>query len=125
MEFDSFLDPEEIELGGTKFTISRIPAFQAQQIYGDVIRSADGVGDIGMTFLPEPVSRLLLKYTAFCDGDTWFVLDQEQRMDRAFKTLHTLLRLEVAMIRKNFGFLFDGGLQSLLEDLRGVAGAEG
>lgn len=119
MNYQSFLDPEEKVIDGTKFTVSRIPAIQAQKVYGDIMRSITDIGDIGMTFLPEPVSRELLSYTAFCDDGTWFEIDQDQRMDRAFKDLQTLIKLEVAMISKNFGFLFGGLLQDLLAELHG------
>ena len=124
MDYNEFIEKEELTLDGVKFAMSAIPAFQAQQIYGDIVRATSGVGDIGMTFLPEDVAKKLLSYVAFLDGDVWFTLDQEQRIDRAFKKVDSLLKLEVAMIRKNFGFLFDGGLLNLVEDLRGVAKAD-
>lgn len=125
MDYNSFIDPEETTIGGTKFTISRIPAIQAQKIYGDIMRSITDIGDIGMTFLPDTVSRAILSYTAFNDEGTWFALDQDQRMDRAFKDVQTLIKLEVAMIRKNFGFLFTGLLQDLLAELHGTKDEKG
>lgn len=123
MDYEKFLDPEEVEINGVKFTLSRIPAVQAQQVYGELVKASDGVGDIGMTFLPQNVSRTILSYAAFYDVDSWAVLDTEIVVNNAFRSLDTLLKLEVAMIRKNFGFLFDGGLRGLLEALRGIAPA--
>lgn len=119
MMIEDLLDKEEISIGAMKFLISKIPAIQAQEIYGKVIKATDGVGDIGMTFLPIEVARKLLSYTAYKSDDQWLMLDEENRIQTFFPNLLTLIKLEAAMIRKNFGFLFDGSLPEVLDMLRG------
>ena len=53
MELKKFLEPKEIEIKGTNYIISKIPAIQAQQIYGAIMRECKDEGDIGMTYISE------------------------------------------------------------------------
>lgn len=119
MSIDDYIDKSEIDIDGHKFIISSIPAVQAQEIYGDIVRETNDIGDIAMTFLPMPVATRLLAYAAFNDEGTWFSLEEEYRINKACPNTMTLIKLEAAMIRKNFGFLFDGSLREVLAGLRG------
>jgi len=121
MEVDNFIEKEEIEIDGIKFCLSSIPALPAKQIYGEIVRATSDVGDIGMTFLPWEVSKKLLEYAAWYNPEAkiWIPLNSETEVSSVFKKHFTLIKLEAAMIRKNFGFLFDGSLQKQLELLRG------
>lgn len=119
MEIEKFIDKEEIEIDGRKFAISKIPAVQAQEIYGEIVRETDDIGDIGMTFLSLSVAVKLLSYSAYEDGGVWFTMGSENDINDGCPEVMTLIKLEAAMIRKNFGFLFNGSLQKVLEDLRG------
>lgn len=112
---EAFLEPEEKEIGGKKFLISLIPAIQAQRIYADVIKATDGNGTLGMTMLPKDVAMELLSWCAFECNDKFMVFETSDQINSYLPRLINLIELEVAMIRKNFDFLFDGGLQRVLE----------
>ena len=75
-------------------------------------------GDIAMTYLTVPTVLSLLTYAATVDGEEWIPLENENRINVAFPKFATLIKLEAAMIRYNFGFLFDGTLQEVLGVLR-------
>ena len=122
MDPKKFIEPKEIEIDGGKFIISKIPAVQSQQIYGAIMRESKDDGDVAMTYLSTETAISLLSYTAAvtADGgsDGWTVLDDENQVDFACKSIEMLIKLEAAMIRYNFSFLFDGTLQEVLEVLR-------
>lgn len=121
MKKDELLDQEEIQVGGLTFAISRIPAVYAKPIYGEVIKAVGEHGDIGMTYLPMETSRKMLSYVALKDDDSgmWLMMDDEKTINKACTDLYSLIELEAAMIRKNFGFLLDGRLLKVLDTLRG------
>ena len=121
MEVENFVDKEEVEIDGIKCCLSSIPAIPAKEIYGEIVRATSDVGDIGMSFIPWATSKKLLGYAAWYNPEAkiWITLDSETEVNTVFKKHFTLIKLEAAMIRKNFGFLFDGSLQKQLELLRG------
>lgn len=127
MDPKKFIEPKETEIDGIKFIISKIPAIQAQQIYREIMKQTKEDGDIAMTYLTEEPTIELLSYSASVGGDdsnpTWTVLDSENQINFACGKVETLIKLEAAMIRYNFGFLFDGTLPSVLEVLRDIAPA--
>lgn len=114
MNVEDFREKEEIDINGTKFMISLLPATVGKEVFGDIVRATDGMGDIGLTCLPLHVSAKLLAYAAFYDENSWFTLEEAYRMDKACKTPWDLIDLETRMIKKNFGFLTDGSLQKRL-----------
>jgi hypothetical protein len=118
MDAKQFLEPKEIEIDGMKFIISKIPAIQSQQVYRAIMQEAKNDGDIAMTYLTIPTVMALLSYAATVDGDEWLPLENENRINVSCSKLATLIKLEAAMIRYNFGFLFDGTLQEVLGVLR-------
>ena len=118
MDNTKFLEPKEIEIEGAKFIISKMPAIQAQQAYGAIMRECKDEGDIGMTYLSEPTVEALLKYAALKDEDSVEVLEDVDKINFACPKVSMLLKLEAAMIRYNFSFLFDGTLPKVLETLR-------
>ena len=118
MDPKKFIEPKEIEIDGKKFIISKIPAIQAQQVYRNIMHEAKDDGDIAMTYLTEPTATELLSYSAVSDGEEWTALDSVQQINFSTQTIDILIKLEAAMIRYNFSFLFDGTLQSVLEVLR-------
>jgi hypothetical protein len=118
MEPRQFIEPKEIEIDGMKFIISKIPAIQSQQVYRAIMQEAKNDGDIAMTYLTTPTVLSLLSYAATVDGDEWLPLESENRINVSCSKLATLIKLEAAMIRYNFGFLFDGTLQEVLGVLR-------
>ena len=118
MDPKRFLEPKEVEIDGTKFVISKIPAIQAQQVYRAVMKESLDDGDIAMTYLSEETSISLLSYAAMHEGDELTALDDQNKVNFACSTVQKLIKLEAAMIRYNFGFLFDGTLQEVLGTLR-------
>jgi hypothetical protein len=118
MDAKQFIEAKEIEIDEQKFIISKIPAIQAQQVYRAIMQEAKNDGDIAMTYLSVPTVLSLLTYAATVDGEEWIPLENENRINVAFPKLATLIKLEAAMIRYNFGFLFDGTLQEVLGVLR-------
>lgn len=125
MDPKKFIEPKEIEIDGANFVISKIPAIQAQQIYGSVMNESKDDGDIAMTYLSPETALALLSYAAAVtsDGgaDGWTALDGENQINFSCKEISTLIKLEAAMIRYNFGFLFDGTLQEVLGVLRDIS----
>ena len=118
MDAKQFIEAKEIEIDEQKFIISKIPAIQAQVVYRAIMQEAKNDGDIAMTYLSVPTVLSLLTYAATVDGEEWLPLESETRINVAFPNLATLIKLEAAMIRYNFGFLFDGTLQEVLGVLR-------
>lgn len=118
MDPKQFIEPKEIEINNLKFVISKIPAIQAQEVYRNIMREAKDDGDIAMTYLTADTAVSLLSYAANVDGEIWSALDNIQQVNFACKGIETLIKLEAAMIRYNFGFLFDGTLQEVLAVLR-------
>lgn len=118
MDPKKFLEPKELEIDGSKFVISRIPAIPAQQVYRAIMKESKDDGDISMTYLTEETALMLLSYSARVDGETWTALDSTSQINVSCRSLEKLIKLEAAMIRYNFGFLFDGTLQEVLGVLR-------
>lgn len=122
MDNTKFLEPKEIEIDGAKFIISKMPAIQAQQAYGAIMRECKDEGDIGMTYLSEQTVVDILKYAALKDEDSVEVLEDIDKINFACPNVSMLIKLEAAMIRYNFGFLFNGTLPKVLETLRSQEG---
>lgn len=118
MDVNDFLEKKEIEIEGTKYLISKLPAIQGQQAYGAVMKEGLSSGNIGMTYLSSETGLKLLAYTAYKDGEAWVPIENEFVANIACDSIQKLIKLEAAMIRYNFGFLFDGTLQKVLEELR-------
>ncbi|MBO6031930.1 MAG: hypothetical protein J6Q22_10855 [Prevotella sp.] len=123
MEPSKFIEPKRIKIGDNQFVISKIPAIQAQQVYGAIMRECKDDGDVAMTYLSAETGLLLLGYAAFDrdeDGkdENLVVLNTNEAINAYCHDVTTLINLEAAMIRYNFGFLFDGSLQKVLGVLR-------
>lgn len=123
MELKKFIEPKPIKIGDKSFFISKIPAIQAQQIYGAIMKECKEDGDIAMTYLSEETGLSLLAYAAYDqtgEGDSNYLvqLNASGAIDTYCRDLTTLIELEAAMIRYNFGFLFDGSLLRVLGVLR-------
>lgn len=123
MDPKKFKDPKSVEIGGDKYIISKIPAIQAQQVYGAIMKECKDDGDIAMTYLSTETTLMLLGYAAHDVGgngpDGWMPFNDEGDVNVAFSSQENLMKLEAEMIRYNFGFLSNGSLQEVLEVLRG------
>lgn len=115
MYVDQFLDPKEVTVGGKVYKISRIPALKAHGIYSRIIRSVGDLGKLGMTMLPEDITRELFGYCAAKnEAGGWTVLDTEDSINSFLPKLIDLIDLQLKMVEENFGFFNDGRLIKLL-----------
>lgn len=117
MDYDKFISAKEVEIGGRKFAISKIPSIEAvESVYPAVAKSVQMHGILGVTMLDFNIIRTMLKYTALrLDSGAWHPLDIDTRIsdtfDGKFKDLQMLV---VAMVKENFDFLTDGNLREVL-----------
>lgn len=119
MDPKKFLEPKEIKIGEARYIVSKIPAIQAQQVYRAIMQESKDDGDIAMTYLKEDTAISLLSYAAKVEGENdWNALDSVNAINFACPSLENLIKVEAAMIRYNFSFLFDGTLQEVLGVLR-------
>lgn len=116
MNYDKFIQPEKIKVGDSEFTISRIPALDAQPIYKEVAKSVTENGVIGITMLPMNVIKAILGYVAYDGSPCWIVLDSDRIINECFKDTKDLHEVIIRMIKLNFGFLINGDLLDLLAD---------
>ena len=127
MDYNKFIGAKEIEIGGRKFAVSRIPALEAQtSVYPAVAKCVQLNGLLGTTMLDTAVVREILKYTAVRQDDGSFLeLDIDTRINDTFsKNFEDMARLVVAMIRENFGFLTDGNLHEVLGIVEAETGSD-
>ena len=114
MEYGKFIKPREIEIGGTTYAISQIPAIESQDIYRIVAKSVSDNGIIGMTMLPIHQVKTILSYVAVRIDDQWFSLDTDMRINNYLVDKAVMEKLIVLMIRENWSFLADGNLLDVL-----------
>lgn len=110
MKYENFIAPETIESHGRKYVISQIPALRAQSLLGQFAKASDG----DLSAVPQSAILDLLSHVAVLlpNGEP-IVLAGENYVAEHIPDLATLLDIEMAMLRKNFGFLADGGLPGL------------
>ena len=114
MEYGKFIKPREVEIDGTTYAISQIPALESQDIYRIVAKSIADNGVIGITMIDSHTARTMLSYVAVRIDDQWFSLDTEMRINNYLVNKNTMERLIVLMVRENWGFLIDGNLLDVL-----------
>lgn len=114
MEYGKFIKPREVEIGGTTYAISQIPAIESQDIYRIVAKSVSDNGIIGMTMLPIHQVKTILSYVAVRIDDQWFSLDTDMRINNYLVDKAVMEKLTVLMIRENWSFLADGNLLDVL-----------
>lgn len=105
METKKLIDKEDVEVGGHKYFISRIPSVQAQRIF----LAGFGALNNKMMSLPPTMMEELLSYCGTYNGEGQEVQFVNPDIINMFVTdVFDLIQLEHEMVRKNFGFLFDG-----------------
>lgn len=118
MEYERFIQPKELEIGGQKFAISKIPAIQAQSIYPAIAKSVKDNGLLGLTMLPVDVVRNLMSYAAVKSGEAWMSLGNDEMLADTFKDnfgdMQTLL---VNVERYTYGFFVSGDLLNELAEV--------
>lgn len=115
MDYERFIQPKDMEIGGHKFAISKIPAVTAQAIYPSIAKSVKEHGLLGMTMLPVETVRNLMSFAAVKNGEIWLSLGNDEILDDTFKdNFGDLQKLLVAVERYTYDFFVSG---NLLEEL--------
>ena len=112
MEYEKFIQPKEMEIGGRKFAISKIPAMEAMSIYSELAKAVSANGALGMTMLPSSVNKQILGYVALCDKDgIWVSLSTDSIINEIFRDdFGDLQQVIIEMVEENFGFFVSGKL---------------
>lgn len=114
METKKLIDKEDVEVGGRKYFISRIPSVQAQRLF----LAGFGALNNKMMSLPPAMMEELLSYCGTYNGEGQEVQFVNPDIINMFVTdVFDLIQLEHEMVRKNFGFLFDGRGEALAAQL--------
>ncbi len=115
MSMNDDMNRETLEVDGHKYVLTSIPAFKAQKIF---LACAEVFTNKRFADLPDDTVLALLRYVKPVNANGAEVaIETAADIDGFFPTMDALLQVELAMIKKNFGFLFNGGLQSMLETL--------
>ena len=111
MEYEKFIQPKEMEIGGRKFAISKIPAIQAQAIYPAIAKSVKDNGLLGMTMLPVETVRSLMSFAAIQNGEHWFTLGNDEMLTNTFKdNFGDMQKLLVIIEKHTYDFFVSGDL---------------
>lgn len=113
--FDNLKNPNKINIGGRAFYVSTIPAFYAQRI---MLKAGHALADLDPTKIPEDVILELLSYAAFVnENGVKIVLDSIDIINECVSNPKDLIELELAEIKENFGFFFDGSLREVFRPM--------
>lgn len=111
MEYERFIQAKELEIGGRKFAISKIPAIQAQSIYPAIAKSVKEHGLLGLTMLPVDVVRSIMSFSAIQNGEHWFSLGNDETISDTFKdNFGDMQKLLVSIEKYTYGFFVSGDL---------------
>ena len=118
MDYEKFIQPKEMEIGGQKFAISKIPAIQAQAIYLAIAKSVKENGLLGMTMLSVDVVRSIMSFAAVKSGEAWFCLGNDEMLADTFKdNCGDMQKLLVIIEKHTYDFFVSG---ALLDELAAV-----
>lgn len=111
---DDFRNPEVVEIGGRKVTISSIPSVEGLSIYRAIVPFIRDNGSLGITLIPQNIIIQITKFTAveLQDGGK-LPLETVDSLNANFD-MFGILSIVKKMYDKNFGFFADGSLQKLL-----------
>ena len=111
MDYEKFIQPKEMEIGGQKFASSKIPAIQAQAIYPAIAKSVKENGLLGMTMLPVDVVRSLMSFAAVNNGEHWMPLGNDEVLADTFKdNFGDMQKLLVSIEKYTYDFFVSGDL---------------
>lgn len=111
MEYEKFIQPKEVEIGGRKFAISKIPAIQAQAIYPAIAKSVKDNGLLGMTMLSVDAVRNIMSFAAVKRGEAWFCLGNDEMIADTFRdNFGDLQKLLVIIEKHTYDFFVSGAL---------------
>ena len=111
MDYEKFIQPKELDIGGRKFAISKIPAVTAQAIYPSIAKAVKEHGLLGMTMLPVETVRSLMSFAAIQNGEHWFTLANDEMLTNTFKdNFGDMQKLLVIIEKYTYDFFVSGDL---------------
>lgn len=116
----SLIEPKEVEVDGSKYIISKIPAFQAREIMVKYVPTHL----MNMNSDYEKVKEVILKLMNFVAVNVEgreIRLSTEALIDNHIKSWETLVKLEAQMIDYNTSFFKDGKGLTFLKRLENLA----
>lgn len=114
-KFEELKNPKQVKINGSTYYTSTIPAFFAQRI---LLKAGDALSSLDVSKLPETVITDLLSYTAYeNEYGNKIVLDCVDIINECVANPIDLIELELKEIEENYGFFFDGSLQSVFAPL--------
>ena len=117
MEYDRLIEPKEIQIKGKTYAVSKIPAIDSISIYSGICKAFADNGPLGLTMLPRECIQRIMQYVAMKDGNIWITFDGQVILNQAFtKDFDVLQSIILQMVRYNYSFLIDGGLEAILKD---------
>ena len=124
MDYEKFIQPKEMEIGGQKFAISKIPAIQAQAIYPAIAKSVKENGLLGMTMLPVDVVRSLMSFASGKSGEHWMPLGNDEVLaDTGKDNFGDMQKLLVSIEKYTYDFFVSGDLLDELAALEATDSA--
>ena len=118
---NKLVDPELVTVDGSenRFFISKIPAYASQEI---LLGALSAIQSKDVSQLPQGTVDKLMSYVSCQMGDSdcdeSILLNTKNTIDAYCDDVYVLVQLELKMIERNYGFLFDGRLQKALEALK-------
>lgn len=97
------IEPKEIEVGGKKFMMSKLPATAGREI----LMSYAGDGK-GMTGASDKTVLPLLSFCSVKIGEVWVRLSTAELIDSHLSGAESLVELEMKMLEYNFSFFGQG-----------------
>lgn len=111
MDYDKFIKPVTVGVGGRDYIVSHIPAFTAKAIYEKIIPAIEQFGDIGKSMLPDEVVKTMFAHVATLDDKCHYeVLATEDAVNKYLVDFGDFIELTAKVIEVNFGFFVDGTL---------------
>lgn len=109
------LEPQEFEIGGKTFVLSKFPATVGREVMMTYVPS--GMPKVGDYATNEQLMVKIMKYVGVrIDGrDEPLMLTTRQLIDNHVPDGETLMKLEFAMASHNFSFFKNGQLQGILQ----------
>ena len=95
-----FIDPKEVEIDGSKFVVSRLPAFDAAPIYDKIVENKG--------IIPQPEKLALLSRCAILLEQGEVVLSMPVLINQYVKKFQTLSKLIDEAFKLNFSFSDSG-----------------
>lgn len=111
------IQPQQVELDGKTYIISKIPATDAREIITQYLPSA--MPKLGEYKRNEELMYKLMAFVAvITDSGAELILNSKTLINNHVESWETLLRLEAKMMEYNCSFFRDGRISGILTELR-------